>query len=170
MLIQTESMSFLSKQFFNIKVKSAVKECETIKDALRKKGILKREDERANLVIPSKHGFEIERKYFLFKGYNYDGSIKPLSKYKLQGSVAVEDTALIEINILVVDLYEKSIYLYESNIGKEYIEGYLIKEEKDSTGLKTVLFTKEKFKVLIKNTNNYVTYDNVEVFIDKIIL
>jgi len=170
MLIQTESMSFLSKQFFNIKVKSAVKECEAIKEALRKKGILKREDERANLIIPSKHGFEIESKYFLFKGYNNDGSIKPLSKYKLRGSEALEDKALLEINILVVDLYEKSIYLYEANIGQEFIEGYLIKEEKDGTGLKTVLFTKEKFKILIKNTNNYITYHSVESFIDKIIL
>jgi len=170
MVIRSGEMSFLSKQIFNFKVKSAVKECEIIKNSLRKDGILKRDDERANIIIAGKHGYEIDRKYIFFKGYNSDGSIKPLRKFRVVSGESVEDKDLIQIKVKVVDLYEKSIYIYQPEIVEGYIVGNLIKEEKDSMLSKTVVFSKEKVKVLAKNVNNYITYDYVDEFIDKVIL
>jgi len=169
-VISFGDMSFLTKQIFSFKVKGAIKECEIIKESLRKNGILKRDDEKANLIITSKKGYEIDRKYVFFKGYNSDGSIKPLRKFKVVRGESVEDKDLMQINIMIVDLYEKSIYLYEADIVDGYIVGNLIKEEKDRKIGKTVVFTKERIKVLAKNVNGYITYDYVDEFIDKIIL
>ena len=170
MVVRFEDMSFLSKQIFNIKVKGAVKECELIKETLRKDGILKRDDEKANLIIPSKSGNEIDKKYIFFKGYNSDGSIKPLRKFRTVSGEYVEDKDLMEIKVKVVDLYEKSVYLYESDIVNGYIVGNIIKEDRDKKAGRTVIFTKEKVKVLAKNVNNYIIYDCLDEFIDKVIL
>ena len=169
MLIKAGDISFLSKQVFMIKVNGAIKECESIREYLKKNGKLEREDEKLNLIIPSHSGVDIEMKYFLFKGYNDDGSIKPLQKYKLVDGETIVDINKIMMEISVVDIYEKSVYLYNVNKDNKFIEGYIIKDEKKNK-TRTLLFSKEKVKVLLKNINNLYSYCEVETFIDKIIL
>lgn len=168
-LIKSESTPFLYRQIFLFKVNKAIKDCNSMHEKLKTMGLLEKGDEKLNLLIPVFSSFEIDKKYFLFKGYNSDGSLKPMKKYCSNNETLEEDNSVINIDISVVDIYEKNIYLYNYQMDDRFIEGYLIKEE-NKNKCRSMIFTKEKVKVLIKNTNSIQTLNDVEEFINKFIM
>jgi hypothetical protein len=165
-----EGNSFLERQIFRFKVNTGIKECEAIKENLKKSGEVGKEDFKLNLVIPSINSDEQDRRYLVIKGYNKDGSIKPLKKYKFDGKTIVEEKSTVDARIIVLDLYEKSVYLHNYEKDDKYYIGYILREEKAANVNINVIFTKEKVKVLIKNVNDFQEYDNLESFMDKFLM
>lgn len=168
-VIKAEESPFLSKQIFLFKVNIAIKECNSIKEDLKSMGLLDRSDEKLNLILPVFESNEIYRKYFLFKGYNSDGSIKPLRKYYYSGGEVKEDVEPLKIDIAVVDIYERNVCLYNYKEDEKFIEGYVIKDEVKNSN-RTLIFSKEKVKILLKNTNNIHKLNVVEELINKFVI
>jgi len=77
---------------------------------------------------------------------------------------------VINRDIIIIDLYEESIYLHSYSKNSRYITGYLIKEERKSETTKTLIFSNEKVKINIKNMNKFDTISVVDDFIDKFIM
>ena len=112
----------------------------------------------------------MENSYLLYKGYNKDGSLNPIRKYTIINGEIVEHSNVINCDIIILDLYEKSIYLHSYIKDNNYITGYLIKEERISERNKTLIFTNEKVKINIKNINKYDTIIVVDDFVNKFIM
>ncbi|WP_163191701.1 hypothetical protein [Clostridium thermarum] len=161
--------SFLGKQIFKLKVNSALKVCSNIRENLKKKSELDNNDININILISDVKSNSIEEKYFAFKGYNPDGSLKPLKVYTLKDGTLVNIDKTKKGKILVIDLYEKSIYIHDYKVDGHYAEGYLVKTEKIKNGMNVIL-TNEKVKVFMKNTNTYHGYKNVIEFLNGYIL
>jgi hypothetical protein len=162
--------SFFKKQFFSFKVNGALKNCNKIKEYLLSKKYLSKSDRRLNLIISEGFSNEVDNSYLLYKGYNRDGSIKPTRKYTIMNGEIVEYIDVIKHAIIILDLYEKSIYLHNYSIDSNYIAGYLIKEETKSIGNKTLIFSNEKVKINIKNINKYDTTSVVDDFVNSFIM
>lgn len=162
--------SFLKRQFFSFKVNGAIKNCYRIKEYLLSKNYLKKIDTKLNLVTYDGFSNEVGNSYLLYKGYNVDGSIKPISKYTIINGEIVEHSNLIKRDIIILDLYEESIYLHSYIKDDYYITGYLLREEKKSEINRTLIFTNEKVKINIKNINKYDTISVVDDFINKFIM
>ena len=162
--------SFLKRQFFSFKVSGAIKNCNKIKEYLFSKDYLKKFDDKLNLVTSDGFSNEVEHSYLLYKGYNKDGSIKPIKKYTISQGEIVELTNVLKHDIIILDLYEKSIYLHNYIVDNEYITGYILKEEKVSNRNKTLIFSNHKVKVNIKNINKFDTISVVDDFVNKFIM
>ena len=170
-IIQSNTKSsFLKRQFFSFKVNGAIKNCNKIKEYLFSKDYLKKFDDKLNLVTSDGFSNEVEDSYLLYKGYNVDGSIKPIKKYTISQGEIVELTSVIVRDIIILDLYEKSIYLHNYIVDNEYITGYILKEEKISDRNKTLIFSNHKVKVNIKNINKFDTISVVDDFVNKFIM
>lgn len=76
----------------------------------------------------------------------------------------------IKHEIIIIDLYEKSIYLHNYFRDSQYITGYLLKEEIKSPKNKNLIFSNEKVKVRIKNINKYDTISVVDDFVNNFIM
>ena len=163
-------ISFLKKQFFTFKVNGAIKNCNKIKEYLLRKNYMKKNDNKLNLVISDGFNNEVGKSYLLYKGYNKDGSIKPISKYTIKNGEIVKHNNLIKQDIIILDLYEESIYLHSYIRDKNYITGYLVKEEKKSEKSKTLIFSNEKVKISTKNINKFDTISVVDDFVNKFIM
>ncbi|MGV8979813.1 hypothetical protein [Clostridium sp.] len=162
--------SFLKKQFFGFKVNGAIKDCNRIKEYLLSKNYLKKFDTKLNLVTSDGFSNEVGNSYLLCKGYNVDGSISPISKYTIRDGEIVEYNSLIKRDIIVVDLYEESIYLHSYIRDNQYITGYLLKEEKKTERNRNLIFSNEKVKINIKNINKVDTTSVVDDFVNKFIM
>ena len=137
---------------------------------MKDKGLLKREDRRVNLLISDDKTTKKIQKSFVFKGHNKDGSLKPLRRFDMEHGEVKEAKDILKKNISVVDLYENSVYLYNSTHNENCVHGYIIKEKKGTNVDRTLIFTKDKVKILKQNINNIVTFSEVEKFIDKMVL
>jgi hypothetical protein len=160
----------LSRYLFNRKIDVYIKECETIKETLKKKGFLKREDSRVNLLSAEDKDTEIIKKSCIFKGHNSDGSLKPLRRFYIEDGEVKEAKEILKQDILVVDLYENSIYLYNSTNDEKCVHGYIIKEKKGMNEEKTLIFTKDRVKIFHKNINALLKFSDIENFIDRVVL
>lgn len=161
--------SFFKKQFFNFKVNEAIRNCNKISEYLLSKNYLSKFDSKVNLIISDGYSNEIEQSYLLYKGYNKDGSLKPIRKFRVESGEIVEHNNAILSDIIIVDLYEESIYLHNYINDSGFITGFLIKEE-TKFGNKTLIFSNEKVKINIKNTNKCHTNSFVDDFVNKFVM
>lgn len=157
--------TFLSRQLFKLKVNSALRECWKIRESVKELSKLGREDFNVNILVTDIESNNIEEKYFAFKGYNSDGSIKPLKLFALKDGEAQNVEVVQDKEILVVDLYESSIYLHNFKVEGHYAEGFLVKNEKTKEGYNVILST-EKVKVFMKNANTHHSYKNIIEFLN----
>ncbi len=162
--------SFFRNQFFSFKVNGAIKNCNKIREYLLSKEYLSKFDSRLNLVTSDGISNDVEHSYLLYKGYNEDGSLKPIKKYTIMNGEIVECGNEIKHDIIILDLYEKSIYLHNYYRDSKYITGYLLKEEIKSQKDKNLIFSNEKVKVNIKNINKYDTISVVDDFVNNFIM
>jgi hypothetical protein len=161
--------SFLKKQFFNFRVNEAIRNCNKIREYLLKKNYLSKNDSKLNLIISDGVSSEVDNSYLLYKGYDKDGSLKPIRKFSSVNSEIIEYKNSIMGQIIIIDLYEKSIYLHSYVNDNQFITGYLIKEE-IKFSIKTLIFSNEKVKVNVKNINKFDTISVVGDFINKYIM
>lgn len=166
---QYTKSSFLKKQFFNFRVNEALRTCNKISEHLLKRDFLSVHDSKLNLIISDGVSNEVENSYLLYKGYDKDGSLKPIRKFSSVNSEILEYKSAIMCQIIIIDLYEKSIYLHSYVNNNQFITGYLIKEEIKFSD-KTLIFTNEKVKVNVKNINKFDTISIVDDFVNKYIM
>ena len=102
--------------------------------------------------------------------FRSDGSLTPLQKYTIIDGEVKKHIDVINHGIIIIDLYEESIYLHSYFKDSNYITGYLIKEETNSKLNKTLIFSNEKIKINIKNINKSDTILVVDDFINKFII
>jgi hypothetical protein len=162
--------SFFKKQFFSFKVNGALKDCNKIKEYLLNNDYLSEFDSRLSLITSDGLSNDVENSYLLYKGYNKDGSIKPIKKYTMVNGEIVEYSKVIKREIIIVDLYEESIYLHNYFRDNNYITGYLLKEEIQSERNKTLIFSNEKVKINIKSINKFDTTSIVDDFVNNFIM
>jgi len=167
LIVYCSGNSFVEKQLFKLKVGSMIKKCEYLKKYIYNTGELRREDKKINIMIPDNEITKIDNVYLMVKGYNKDGSLKPLYRYKLSDNNKVQKINSIENNITVLDLYEKCIYLYSYNRHDNYITGFVIKETVSKGGSLSLIFTKGKVKISMQNINDIHEFSSVDAFIDK---
>ncbi|MGH4050574.1 MAG: hypothetical protein ACREVX_04355 [Clostridium sp.] len=170
-IVQQEVKSyFLKKHFFNFKVVKALKDCNNIEAYLHSKDYLNKFDYNLNLIISDGFSNEVENSYFIYKGYTPNGSLGLLKKYTILNGEVKKVIGVIESDIIIIDLYEKSIYLHSFTKDNLYITGYLIKAETKSELNKNLIFSNEKVKINIKNINKFDITDVVDDFINKFIM
>jgi len=162
--------SFLKEKFFGLKVNRAIKECNKIKKYLLSKDYLSKYDRSLNLIISDGFSNEVENSYLLYKVHNSDEVVNPIKKYTIANGEIVEKKDEIKHDIIIVDLYEKSIYLHSYLKDIKHITGYLLKEEVYSGRNRTLVFTNEKVKIDLKNVNNFDTSDVIDNFVSKYIM
>jgi hypothetical protein len=162
--------SFLKNQFFSFKVSGALRNCNKIKKYLISNNNLSRRDRKLNLVTADGFSKQVENSYLFYKGYDKDGSIKPMKKYTIIDGEIKEDKKNIECNIIILDLYEKSIYLHSYAKDDKYITGYVIKEENNSEKDKTLIFSNESIKINIKSINKVEVIKDIDDFVNNYIL
>ena len=162
--------SFFKNQFFSFKVSGALKNCNKIQEYLIKKNYLSKYDSKLSLITSDGTSNEVENSYLLYKGYNEDGSLKPIKKYTIENGEIVEHSNAIKRDIIILDLYEKSIYLHSYFKDNNYVTGYLLKEEIKSEKNKTLIFSNEKVKINIKNVNKCDTTSVVDDFVNNFIM
>lgn len=165
----TESSS-IKKHFFSFKINSALKCCNKIGSYLLSNDYLTKFDIKLNLVTSDGISNEVENSYLLYKRYNKDGSIDPIKKYTINNGEIVEYKNVIKQDIIILDLYENSIYLHSYSNDSDYIRGYLIKEKTNSKTNKTLIFSNEKVKINIKNINKYDTISVIDDFVNHFIM
>ncbi|MBZ9609327.1 hypothetical protein G9F73_016160 [Clostridium estertheticum] len=161
---------FFKKLLFTSKVNKQLKNCENIESYLLSNNYLKKLDSRLNLLISDGFSSEVKNSYFLYKGYTPDGSLTPLQKYTIIDGEVKKHIDVINHGIIIIDLYEESIYLHSYFKNSDYITSYLIKEETNSETNKTLIFNNEKVKINIKNINKFDTILVVDDFINKFII
>lgn len=169
-VIKEHQFSFLRRYLFNIKINDYIKECKIIKESLKEKGIVKKEDKKVYLLISGNEDTDSTKNSFIFKGYNSDGSLKALRRFNIEDGKIEEAKETLKQDISVVDIYEKSVYLYKSTYDEKYVSGYIIKEKMDMNEEKTLVFTRDRVKVLHKNINTLVKFSEVENFINLVVI
>ncbi|MBW9145274.1 hypothetical protein KTC92_14925 [Clostridium sp. CM027] len=167
---QYAKFDLLKKFLFTSKVNKQLKYCKNIESYLLSNDYLKKLDSRLNLIISDGFSSEVKNSYFLYKGYTQDGSLTPLQKYTVIDGEVKKHIDVITHGIIIIDLYEESIYLHSYLKNSNYITGYLIKEETTSETNKTLIFSNEKIKINIKNINTSDTILVVDDFINKFII
>lgn len=167
---QYAKFDFLKRLLFTSKVNKQLKNCKNIESYLLSKDYLKKLDSRLNLIISDGPSSEVENSYFLYKGYTPNGNLTSLQKYTIIDGKIEKHIDVINHNIIIIDLYEESIYLHSYFKNSNYITGYLIKEETNSETKKTLIFSNEKIKINIKNINKFDTILVVDDFINKFII
>jgi len=159
----------LGKSLYKLKVNAALKECYKIKETLKKKALINKDDLNINIVVSDTESNEIKGKYFAYKGYNSDGSIKPLTIH------TIEDGKLIKVNdieskgLMNIDLYEESICIHNYSMRGNYAEGYLVCNERSKDGY-IMNFSNQKVKVFMKNANTHEEYYSVTEYLNKDVL
>lgn len=161
--------SFLKKQLFKLKINEALKFCEKIKERVKASHKLGHEDFYINLVVADPEKETIEERYFAIKGYDEDGRLMPLQVYTMENEELKQVDKSDDTNIIVLDLYEKSIYLHNYKVEGNYAEGYLVRMENFKNGYNLIL-SAEKVSVFMKNTNTYEKYNSIIEFVDKYLL
>jgi len=167
---QYEKSSFTKKLFFNWKVTNALKDCNNIESYLLTNKYLSKSDHKLNLIISDGSSNEVENSYFLTKGYTADGGISPIRKYTIINGKTTKCIDVIRHDIIIIDLYEESIYLHSYSKGSNYITGYLVEEDAQSKKTKSLIFSNKKIKINIKNINKFDTINEVDDFVNKFIM
>jgi len=167
---ENQESSFSKKLFFNYRVNRALKDCYKIKTYLYKSDYLNRSDNKLNLIITDGFNNQVKNSYFLYKGYTENGSISPIKTYTIINGEIVKHTDVIKQDIIILDLYEKSIYLHSYTKDNDYITGYLIEEVITSKRNKTLLFSNKKIRINSKNVNKIDTTCVVDDFVNKFIM
>lgn len=163
---QDVNISFMKKHFFKLKINTALKNCKKIEAYLIKNGHLSKYDRKLNLITSDGLSNEVRDSYFLYKTYNSDGSIQPIKKYTIiNGEIVPYDNAIIH-NIIILDLYEESIYLHSFSKDDRYITGYILKEEIKSKTNKTLIFSNKLIKINIENINKFDIFNVVDDFVN----
>lgn len=167
---QHMKFSFLKKPFFSFQISRALKDCQKIERYLLSKDFLSKFDNSLNLLLSNGNSNEVENSYFLYKSYSRDGRITPIKKYNIIAGEVVEYMDVINHNIIVLDLYEESIYLHSYLKDSHYITGYLIKEQINSKVSKTLIFSNEKVKISIRNINKSQIINVIDDFVNSFIM
>jgi hypothetical protein len=162
--------SFLKNKFFSFKVNGALKSCDKIKKYLLSKNYLSKRDSKLNLITSDGVSNQVENSYLVYKGYDKDGSIKPIKKYTIINGEIIEHSNVIKCDIIILDLYEKSIYLHSYFKDSNRITGYLIKEEIKSEKDKNLIFSNEKININIKNINKFDAINVIDDFLSNYII
>lgn len=162
--------SFLKNFFFHIRVNRALIACNKIESYLLSNKYLTNLDSKLKLVISDEINNKIENSYFLYKGYNIDGSIKVMKKYTIIKEKIIEYANVLNRDIIILDLGNKSIYLHNYSKTSRSINGYLVKEEIKSHRSKTIIFSKEKVRIKVKRIYNYIIVTEVDDFVNKYII
>jgi hypothetical protein len=166
-VIYCENNSFVKKQLHKIKINGLIKKCKAIKQQLKSIGQLSKEDKYINIVMLLNKIENQENAYMMIKGYNKDGSLKPMIKYKLHEDKVQEMKMNVKMEIATIDLYEKNIHIYNYQKDESYITGYMVRSEKNNKNSFNIIFTNIKVQVLLKNCNTYHEYSDMDTFIDR---
>ncbi|WP_298845799.1 hypothetical protein [Clostridium sp.] len=162
--------SFFKKTLFYFKVNKALKDCKTIESILIKNKDLKKKDSSINLIMSNGSTNEVDDSYLVIKPFNESGSISPLIKYTFINGEIEKYFDEIKRDIIIVDLYEDSLYLHSFTKTNLSITGYLIKVEVQSEINKTLIFTNQKVKIDVRNTNKFETINVFDDFINSYII
>ena len=162
--------SFLKNFFLSIRVNKALKGCNKIEAYLLRMKYLSNLDSSVKLVISDGINNDIAYSYFLYKGYNIDGSIKVMKKYTIIKEEIMEYANALSRDIIILDLGDKSIYLHNYSKNSRSINGYLIKEEIKSRRSKTIIFSKEKVRLKVKHFYKFIIVNEVDDFVNKYIV
>ena len=162
--------SFFKNQFFIFKVNGALNSCSKIKKYLLNQNYLSKSDSKLSLITSDGLSSQIENSYVLYRGYDKDGSIKPIKKYTIVDGEIKEHRKKIKRDIIILDLYEKSIYLHSYFKDSDYITGYLIKEEIKSQKDKTLIFSNEIIKINLKSINKFEAISVIDDFVSNYII
>ncbi|NLM36350.1 MAG: hypothetical protein GX206_12995 [Clostridiales bacterium] len=159
----------LGRGLYKLKVNAALKECSKIKETLKKKALIDKDDLNINIVVSDPVDNEIKGKYVAYKGYNRDGSLKPLTIHTMENGQLMKVKDIESKGIMNIDLYDESICIHSYSIHGNYAEGYLVWNEKGKDGY-IMNFSNQKVKVFLKNANDHKEYNSVTEFLNKDIL
>ena len=162
--------SFLKNQFFIFKINGALINCNKIKKYLLSQNHLSKSDSKLSLITSDGLSNQVDNSYLLFRGYDKDGSIKPIKKYTIIDGEIKEHNKKIKRDIVILDLYEKSIYLHSYFKDSDYITGFFIKEETKSQKDKTLIFSNEIIKINLKNINKFEAISVIDDFVSNYII
>ncbi|SCN21643.1 hypothetical protein N3C_0342 [Clostridium sp. N3C] len=161
--------SLIGKGLYKLKVNVALKECYKIKDTLKKKSLIDKDDLSINIVVSDTESNEIKGKYVAYKGYNKDGSKKPLTIHTIENGQLMKVNDIESRGLMNIDLYEESICIYNYSILGNYAEGYLVCNERSKDGY-IMNFSNKKVKVFLKNANTHKAYNSVTEYLNKDVL
>lgn len=163
-----ENSNSLFGGMLKIKFSFAMKECKKLKDYVKSNSDLTKDDYRYSLLITSKNGKSIEKKYFMFKGSHLDGRLKKLKKFTYDGNVIKRVDENIKLKILAIDAFSKNVFMYETREDDSYVYGKAINKIKDKK-YSSIIFmvTRDDVKVHKKNINTKTMFDDIESLIDK---
>lgn len=161
--------SFLKRQLYKLKVSSALKFCQEIKEKVKAHHGIGRDDINVNIVAVNPENNEIEESYYATKGYNKDGSLRPLQIYAIRNSKLVQADIFDSSSIIVVDLFECSIFLHNYSIKGDYVEGFVVNLDALKQGYNLIL-SADKVSVFMKNANSYEEYKSTYEFVNKYLL
>lgn len=167
---QDMKFSSFKKFFFYFKVNRALIDCKNIENYLLDNDYLSKLDSKLNLIISDGFSNEVKISYFLVKALNTDVSIPPIRKYTLIDGEISKCINVIKRDIIVIDLFDESIYLHSYSKNNRYIIGYLIKEEVPSEINKTLIFSNEKVKIAVKYIYKSDTINVVDDFVNAFIM
>lgn len=161
--------SFLRRQLYKLKISSALKFCDEIKEKVNAHHKIGRDDFYVNIVVANPENDEIEENYYAVKGYNKDGSLRPLQMYTIKNEKLIQADIVSSNGIIVVDLFERSIFLHNYSMNGDYAEGFIVNQDALKQGYNLIL-SAEKVSVFMKNANSYEEYKSAYEFVDKYLL
>lgn len=160
--------SFLRKQIYKLSVNNALRQCESMKENLRKRKKLSREDSFVYVAFLDVSNSKFNGLLFT-KGYHRDGSLKPVEIFDVEKGKIITVNEEQRVSIAALDMYENTIFLHNYSADEEYIEGYLINESKYDN-VPQVIFTEERVKIYKKNVNNYEEVNTVKEYLSRYVL
>ena len=166
-IYQYGKFDFFKRLIFTLKVNVRLKDCNNIETYLLSNNYLKTLDNKLNLIISDEFSNKIGNSYFLYKGYTPDGSLTYLEKYTIIEGKIEKHIDVLNLDIIVIDIYEKNVCLHSYSKDDHYITGYLIKEETNSRKNKTLIFSNQRIKLNIKNIYKFDVFHDVDDFINK---
>jgi hypothetical protein len=159
--LHKRGFNIIAKVLLKLRTQLAIRKCNKVWHSLRKQGVLNNRDMIFYILTPS---FSVKRpviKAVLTKGYNDDGSIKPLRQLKdVKGFT--ENLNSGEIPVTEFDLFDRTVYLYNVKEKGDFIEGRLVRYPVLSKSSRALIFSRELVRIKTKDINERVHYDSFD--------
>lgn len=160
----TETEGFIKKAMINSKTKSMLKKCRESHAIIKKLYPHYRDNHYAHVIYLGSNDKIIP--ITCYRGYSDNGVLSPITIIDPVVSEQIKgEVTLMKNEICEIDLYERSVFVYNLREKGEKIIGNLINFQKDGKA-QDVIFTKTLISVLKKNINNIKRYDTFEHFAD----
>lgn len=160
-----ETEGFLKKAMYNSKTKLLLKKCNESHDIIRKLYPQYRDNHYAHVIYLGKNDNIVP--LTCYRGYNKDGVLSPITIINAVNKEQIDgQLPLMKNEISEIDLYEKSVFVYNLVEKNGQITGNLIKLQRNGK-VQDVVFTKTLISVLKSNVNNVIRYDTFEHFAER---